>query len=171
MAPFLPVVTREEFLAASNPPPILLYSMCLVAAARRDIPHKIFESLRYTVNTIIKYDDIVSSASMVNVQALLILSMSGDCHSPFVSNALSSLWIRLGASIRMVRHTFLWPSAFLLISLGFYRLQAQDLGLHRAESLTQNINLRRRVWAACLISDRWYVHSLGLNRQDPQQLF
>jgi hypothetical protein len=41
-------------------------------------------------------------------------------------------------------------------------LQAQDLGLHRAESVKQNIELRRRLWGICVISDRWYVFdSLG----------
>lgn len=36
-------------------------------------------------------------------------------------------------------------------------LQAQDLGLHRAESVNQNIEMRRRLWGICVISDRWYV--------------
>jgi hypothetical protein len=76
--------------------------MCLVAAARREVPHKIFDSIRYAVNNIIKADDVLSTASIVNVQALLILCMTGDCHSQFVPNALSSLWIRLGTAIRMV---------------------------------------------------------------------
>ncbi|KAG5219482.1 zinc cluster transcription factor [Salix suchowensis] len=35
--------------------------------------------------------------------------------------------------------------------------RAQDLGLHRAESFKQNVELRRRLWAACVISDRWYA--------------
>ncbi len=35
-------------------------------------------------------------------------------------------------------------------------MQAQDLGLHRAEAVKQNIEMRRRLWGACLISDRWY---------------
>jgi hypothetical protein len=34
--------------------------------------------------------------------------------------------------------------------------QAQDLGLHRAEAVKQNIEMRRRLWGACVISDRWY---------------
>ena len=37
-------------------------------------------------------------------------------------------------------------------------LKAQDLGLHRAEAVKQNIEMRRRVWGACVISDRWWVH-------------
>jgi hypothetical protein len=34
---------------------------------------------------------------------------------------------------------------------------AQDLGLHRAEAVKSDVELRRRLWAACVISDRWSV--------------
>ncbi|KAJ2923287.1 hypothetical protein H1R20_g13810, partial [Candolleomyces eurysporus] len=148
IAPMLPIITKAEFLATPNPAPILLYSMCLVAAARREVPQKAFDSIRYTVNNIIKAEDILSTASIVNVQALLILCMSGDCHSQFVPSALSALWIRLGSAIRM----------------------AQDLGLHRAESVDVNIEQRRRLWGACLICDRWasiaYGHPSMIDVQD-----
>ncbi|CAA7271448.1 unnamed protein product [Cyclocybe aegerita] len=148
VAPILPIVTEAEFLATPNPPPVLIYSMCLVAAARREVPQNVFDSIRYTVNAILKAEDVLSTASIVNVQALLILCMTGDGHSQFVPNALSALWIRLGAAIRM----------------------AQDLGLHRAESVKQNIELRRRLWGACLISDRWtsiaYGHPYMIDVQD-----
>ena len=101
VAPILPIVTEAEFLAMQNPPPVLVYSMCLVAAARREVPQKVFDSIRYAVNSILKAEDVLSTASIVNVQALLILCMTADCHSQFVPNALSALWIRLGAAIRM----------------------------------------------------------------------
>ncbi|KAI0273577.1 fungal-specific transcription factor domain-containing protein [Gloeopeniophorella convolvens] len=139
IAPILPVITQAEFLSNSSPPPILLYSICLVAAARREVPQGVFDSIRYAVNTVIKAEDVLSTASIVNVQSLLILCMVGDCHSQFVPNALSALWIRLGTAIRM----------------------AQDLGLHRAEAVKQNIETRRRLWGACLISDRWVSLSYG----------
>ena len=71
------------------------------------------------------------------MQSLLILCQCADCHSPYVPNALSALWIRLGTAIRM----------------------AQDLGLHRAEAVKTDIETRRRVWGACVITDRWYVSS------------
>ena len=139
IAPVLPIITREEFLSTQSPPPILLYSMCLVAAARRSVPQSTFEQIRYAVNAIIKAEDVLSTATIANVQALLILCMVGDCHSQFVPNALSAMWIRLGTAIRM----------------------AQDLGLHRAEAVKQNIELRRRLWCMCVISDRWCVLLLG----------
>ncbi|KAF7323094.1 hypothetical protein HMN09_00089500 [Mycena chlorophos] len=134
VAPILPVITLAELVALSSPPPILLYSMCLVAAARREVPQAVFDQIRYATNAIIKSEEVLSTPSLANVQALLILCMTGDGHSQFVPNALSALWVRLGAAIRM----------------------AQDLGLHRAELVKANdIELRRRVWGACLISDRW----------------
>ncbi|KIP12269.1 hypothetical protein PHLGIDRAFT_82021 [Phlebiopsis gigantea 11061_1 CR5-6] len=139
IAPMLPVVTREEFIASSPPQPILLYAICLVTAARREVPQSTFDSIRYTVNSLIKQEDILSTASIVNLQALLILSMCGDCHSQFAPNALSALWVRLGAAIRM----------------------AQDLGLHRAEAVKQNIELRRRLWVICVILDRWVAVTYG----------
>jgi hypothetical protein len=103
IAPILPVVTRAEFLATSSPPPILLYSMCLVAAGRREVSQAVFGSLRYIVNAVIKSEEVLSTSSLVNVQALLILCMMGDCHSQYVPSALSALWVRLGTAIRMVK--------------------------------------------------------------------
>ncbi|KAL4077326.1 fungal-specific transcription factor domain-containing protein [Scleroderma yunnanense] len=148
IAPTLPIVTQAEFLANPSPPSVLLYSICLVAAARRQIPHNVFDSIRYILNSVIKADDVLSTASIANVQALLILSMVGDSHSQYVPNALSALWIRLGTAIRM----------------------AQDLGLHRAESVKQNIEFRRRLWGACVICDRWtsltYGHPYMIDVQD-----
>jgi hypothetical protein len=103
VAPILPIVAEAEFLATPNPAPVLVYAMCLVAAARREVPQKVFDSIRFAVNSVIKGEDVLSTASIVNVQALLILCMTGDCHSQYVPNALSALWIRLGSAIRMVR--------------------------------------------------------------------
>lgn len=102
ISPMLPIITQAEFLSDPSPPPILLYSMCLVAAARREVPQSVFDSIRYAVNGVIKAEDVLSTASITNVQALLILSMVGDCHSQHVPNALSALWIRLGTAVRMV---------------------------------------------------------------------
>ncbi|KAF8590103.1 hypothetical protein K439DRAFT_1644924 [Ramaria rubella] len=148
LAPVFAVVTRDEFLSSPSPPPVLLYAICCVAAARRDVPAPIFDTLRSAVSTLIKTEDVLSTASTVNVQALLVLGMCGDCHSPFMPNALSAFWLRLGTAFRM----------------------AQDLGLHRAESVKQNLALRRRLWAACVISDRWcsltYGHPFMIDVED-----
>ena len=154
IAPILPVITQAEFLSNPSPPPMLLYSICLVAAARREVPQNVFDAIRYAVNTVIKAEDVLSTASIVNVQSLLILCMVGDCHSQFVPNALSALWIRLGTAIRMVRGRVDLPPPKECSTDA--ELQAQDLGLHRAEAVKQNIEMRRRLWGTCLISDRWY---------------
>jgi len=102
IAPQFPIVTQAEFLAKSSPPPLLLYSCCLVAASRRQFPQAIFDSIRFAANSVIKMDDVLSTASIVNVQSLLILCMVADSHSQYVPNALSALWVRAGTAIRMV---------------------------------------------------------------------
>ena len=130
IAPMLPVVTREEFIASSPPPPILLYSMCLVAATRRSVPQQVFESIRYTVNSLIKAEDVLSTASIVNMQSLLILAMVGDCHSQYVPHALSALWVRLGCAIRMVGYLVPVVTVVLLIP-----------------SLQMHCACRRKTWA------------------------
>ncbi|KAF8511004.1 fungal-specific transcription factor domain-containing protein [Hysterangium stoloniferum] len=148
IAPYFTVITREEFLSSSPPPPLLLFSICLVAAATRGVPLAIFDTLRNAVATVMKAEDVLSTATTVNLQALLILGMCGDCHSQYVPTALSAFWLRTGTAIRM----------------------AQDLGLHRAESVKQNIEVRRRLWAACVITDRWcsltYGHPYMIDVQD-----
>ena len=104
IAPQFPIVTQAEFLARSSPSPLLLYACCLVAAARRQFPQAIFDSIRYAANSVIKMDDVLSTASIDNVQSLLILCMVADSHSQYVPNALSALWVRAGTAIRMVNY-------------------------------------------------------------------
>ena len=154
VAPLVPVLTQSEFLKLSTPtpPPILLYSVCLVAASQRDVPQPVFDALRTAVNELIRNEDVLCTASVVNVQSLLVLGVCADCHSRHVPSALSSLWIRLGTAIRMVNLSVLDRGMQRLMLVD---LQAQDLGLHRAEAVKENIEMRRRVWGACVISDRW----------------
>ena len=44
------------------------------------------------------------------------------------------------------------------------------MGLHRAESVKQTLDLRRRLWAACVITDRWcsltYGHPFMIDVED-----
>jgi hypothetical protein len=135
VAPILPVITQDEFLSNASPPPILLYSICLVAAARREVPQSVFDAIRYAVNTVIKAEDVLSTASIINVQSLLILCMVGDCHSQFVPNALSALWIRLGTAIRMVRvmRIFLVPNNVHSRSVSGSRSRPSSRGSCKAE--------------------------------------
>ena len=119
VSPLLPVLTQAEFLSHTSPPPILLYTICLIAAARRDVPQAVFESLRMAVSSIIKSEDVLSTPSLVNVQSLLILCQCADCHSQFVPNALSALWIRLGTAIRMASKIFYF--SWLVLSWHYFR--------------------------------------------------
>ena len=112
IAPIFPIVTEEEFLhgtgdnASSNyrPSPVLLYAICVMAATSRDTPLPVFENLRKILNHIMKSDDVMLDASLSNIQALLIMGMTGEPHSRAVSHAMSVGWLRVSAAIRMVRH-------------------------------------------------------------------
>jgi hypothetical protein len=139
LAPMFPVVTKPEFLANPNPAPVLLYTICCVAATLRNTPPGTLEAMRSAVSTVIRAEDVMTTASLPNVQALLILGMNGDCHSGSTYTAMSAAWARSGLAIRM----------------------AQDLGLHRAEVMKQDVETRRRVWAACVVTDRWYAAAFG----------
>ncbi|KAL5635417.1 hypothetical protein ACGC1H_004269 [Rhizoctonia solani] len=139
VTPTFCVITRDEFVRSPAPPPVLLYSMCVVAACSRRVERGVFEALRSTLATVMRNDDVLSVSSVANVQALLILSMNGDCHSVSVPNATSAAWLRAGAAIRM----------------------AQDLGMHRAEAVQTDLELRRRLWSACVVVDSWYAASYG----------
>ncbi|KZV79657.1 hypothetical protein EXIGLDRAFT_782017 [Exidia glandulosa HHB12029] len=148
VSPIFPIVSKADFMSTGSPAPILLYAICIVAATQRDVPQTVFDALRQAINKTIREEDILSSSCMTNVQALLVLGMCGDAHSTYVPLAVTALWQRVGAAIRM----------------------AQDLGLHRAEAYKKNIELRRRVWGACVISDRWcsltYGHPFMIDVQD-----
>lgn len=139
LAPMFPVVTKAEFLANPNPAPVLLYAICCVAATLRNTPPGTLEAMRSAVSSVIRAEDVMTTASLPNVQALLILGMNGDCHSGSTYTAMSAAWARSGVAIRM----------------------AQDLGLHRAEVMKQDVETRRRVWAACVVTDRWYAAAFG----------
>ncbi|QRV85818.1 Fungal specific transcription factor domain [Ceratobasidium sp. AG-Ba] len=139
IAPTFCVVTREEFVRSPAPTPVLLYSMCAVAATSRNVERGVFDALRNALATVMRNEDVLSVSSVANVQALLILSMNGDVHSVSVPNATSAAWLRAGAAVRM----------------------AQDLGMHRAEAVQTDLELRRRLWSACVVVDSWYAASFG----------
>ena len=44
------------------------------------------------------------------------------------------------------------------------------MGLHRAESVKTNLEMRRRIWAACVVADRWcsltYGHPFMIDVED-----
>jgi hypothetical protein len=77
---------------------------------------------------------------------------------------------------RLVPHSYVWgqqPAWSVWYLLWSHSQttdsQAQDLGLHRESTLRAQtaqdlayVELRRRVWAACVIFDRWYGAALGI---------
>ncbi|KAJ9116170.1 hypothetical protein QFC20_000850 [Naganishia adeliensis] len=147
VAPLFPIVAKSDFIKGRKPPPLLLYALAGVAATRRGVSRDVFNAIRTIINGIIRNNDVLSDASIENVQALLILGMAADLHAQPVSTAVSASVTRLAAAIRM----------------------AQNLGLHRESVASsndteemENIELRRRVWAACVLFDRWCGASLGL---------
>ncbi|KAG8751677.1 hypothetical protein FRC14_007677 [Serendipita sp. 396] len=110
-----------------------------MAASLRDTPPGLFDLFRKTVSSLIRSEDVLSTPTMANIQALLILSMSGDCHGTQTGSLMSFAWTRTGTAIRM----------------------AQDLNLHRAEISKEGTETRRRVWATCVVVDRWYSAAFG----------
>ncbi|KAG8961393.1 hypothetical protein FRC00_012413 [Tulasnella sp. 408] len=53
VAPQFPIVSEAEFLSTPSPPPVLLYAICSVAAARRGVPNEVFDTLRAATAEII----------------------------------------------------------------------------------------------------------------------
>jgi hypothetical protein len=95
IAPIFPVVIESEFLSGPSPPLVLLYAICCVAATARDVPLRVFDSLRMATNALLKSEDVLSTASMVNVQVLLVLGMCEDVYSKAVPKASSAAWLRV----------------------------------------------------------------------------
>ncbi|WWC72610.1 uncharacterized protein I206_106572 [Kwoniella pini CBS 10737] len=147
VAPLFPIISRSEFAARTTPSPLLLYSICGLGATRRQFPREIFAGVRGVINGLLRSNDILSDARFENVQALLLLAQVGDLHAQPTAATASASLIRTGAAIRM----------------------AQDLGLHRESAVRaigprdlEYVELRRRVWATCVIMDRWYGAALGI---------
>lgn len=122
MAPLFPIVAKSDFIKGRKPPPLLLYALAGVAATRRGVSRDVFNAIRTIINGIIRNNDVLSDASIENVQALvrtigfalkyssievcllnqLILGMAADLHAQPVSTAVSASVTRLAAAIRMV---------------------------------------------------------------------
>nr|XP_019000336.1 uncharacterized protein I203_07116 [Kwoniella mangroviensis CBS 8507]OCF63797.1 hypothetical protein I203_07116 [Kwoniella mangroviensis CBS 8507] len=147
VAPLFPIISRAEFAAKTPPSPLMLYSICGLGATRRQFPREIFAGVRGVINGLLRSNDVLSDAKIENVQALLLLAQVGDLHAQPTAATASASLIRTGAAIRM----------------------AQDLGLHRESAMRAQgaqdlayVELRRRVWATCVIMDRWYGAALGI---------
>lgn len=106
VAPLFPFVTRREFLANASPPPQLLYAICGVAAARRDIPEATFCALRKMINAVMVKLMVAIEPSRTNIQTLLVLSLVGELNWSTADTIGTTALMRLAAAIRMVRISF-----------------------------------------------------------------
>jgi hypothetical protein len=175
-----PIISRAEFTAMPNPSPLLLYSICGLGATRRQFPRNVFASVRGVINGLIRSNDILSDARFENVQALVSI------RRPLGMSAFDGIAAASRASGRSARpadgcdgercsysngHCDSDGQSFRsqsdLFSLN--RSQAQDLGLHRESNLHAQtaqdlmyVERRRRVWATCVILDRWFGAALGV---------
>lgn len=144
---WLPIISRAEFLASSTPHPLVLYAICAVASTSRDVPRHVFNRLRGLINGLLRSNEILSHARLEHVQALLLISETGELHAQPAAPTASAALMRTTAAIRM----------------------AQDLGLHREPKTKPQtpaelmlIEAKRRTWAACVFTDRWYSCALGI---------
>lgn len=141
---YLPIVSRRDFINSHRPYPLLLYTICGLAATGRDFARQIFNRLRGLVNGLLRANDILSHARIEHVQSLLIMAEAGELHAQPTAPTASAAMMRLSSAVRM----------------------AQDLGLHREQQggtlSVEETELRRRIWAACVFMEKWYAAVLGL---------
>ncbi|BGP14339.1 hypothetical protein JCM10213v2_002286 [Rhodosporidiobolus nylandii] len=141
-AAHFPIVSKADFLS-SNPSPLLFNVLCGVSALSHHVAPSILKTIKGTIRSQLRDEDMLDSSSLSNIQALLVYAF---CMEFEKGTAASKTWNNLGLAIRM----------------------AQDLGLHRKigterkeQSEADHTELRRRVWGGCLIADRWIAAVFG----------
>lgn len=127
-----PILTRTDFLAAASLSPLLLYTMCGVAAMAHEVPQQVLRTIKQLIAHIMRDDEAMNRSSLQTIQGLLLYSYAFELER---GAAASRTWFCLGLAVRM----------------------AQDIGLHRETPATNLYDLeqRRRIWAGCIIVDRW----------------
>ena len=127
-----PVISRTDFLACQNLTPLLLYTICGVAALSHEVSPIDLRIIKQLIAHSLKDDENMNRSSLQTIQGLLLYSYAFELER---GAAASRTWFCLGLAVRM----------------------AQDIGLHR-ETPSNNlydIEQRRRIWAGCIIADRW----------------
>ena len=132
-----PILAKADFLGSERPIPLLFNTICAVSALSHHVAPSILRTIKSTIRSHLRDEDMLDNSTIPNIQALLIYSFSMELEK---GTAASKTWNVLGLAIRM----------------------AQDLGLHRKlgserkeQSEADHTELRRRVWGGCLIADRW----------------
>ncbi|GAA5862577.1 hypothetical protein JCM3774_001066 [Rhodotorula dairenensis] len=138
-----PIVAKADFLGSERPTPLLFNSICAVSALSHHVAPSILRTIKTTIRSHLRDEDMLDNSTIPNIQALLIYAFSMELEK---GTAASKTWNILGLAIRM----------------------AQDLGLHRKlgsekkeQSEADHTELRRRVWGGCLIADRWIAAIYG----------
>lgn len=134
-----PIISRTDFLAATSLSPLLLYTICGVAALSHEIPPSVLRTVKQLIAHAMRDDEAMNRSSLQTIQGLLLYSYAFELER---ATAGSRTWFCLGLAVRM----------------------AQDIGLHReqAGSSLYDLEQRRRIWAGCIIVDRWVSASYGL---------
>jgi hypothetical protein len=127
-----PVISRADFLHSGSLTPLLLYTICGVAALAHDVPSNILRTIKQLIAHAMRDDEAMSRSSLQTIQGLLLYSYAFELER---GAAASRTWFCLGMAVRM----------------------AQDIGLHRETPGTSLYDLeqRRRIWAGCILTDRW----------------
>lgn len=127
-----PVITRTDFLHATSLNPLLLYTICGVSALAHQVQESTLRSIKQLIAHALKDDEMMNSSSLQMIQALLLYSFAFELER---GPAGSRTWFNIGLAVRM----------------------AQDIGLHRETpgNSMYDLEQRRRIWAGCIIADRW----------------
>lgn len=96
IATLFPVVTKSEFLHLSPPPPLLLYSICAVAALSREVPREVLGAVKMTLAALFRENDLLSVSSNVTIRSLLIMSLHSDLHGSTAVQSGTRMWNRTG---------------------------------------------------------------------------
>ncbi|GAA5877751.1 hypothetical protein JCM16303_000225 [Sporobolomyces ruberrimus] len=142
-ATHFPIVSRADFLGTERPTALLFNCICAVSALSHHVAPAILRTLKSSIRSHLRSEDILDNSNIPNIQALLLYAFTGESEK---GTAASKTWNILGLAIRM----------------------AHDLGLHRRlgterkeQSEADHAELRRRVWGGCLIADRWMAAIYG----------
>lgn len=138
-------------------------AVCALAALSREIPPRIFLSLFHTLFSRMEGEDgtrLLRISNLGNVQVLLLLGVSSELHALTTNQGGSFSWLTVGSAIRMALDI-----VRIIFTLCMRMADDRCQGLHRDiagdQVSLQQVDRRRRVWASCVIADRWYALSFG----------
>lgn len=159
--------TRVEVIPTpvGLPQALAQLAVCSIAALSREVPRRIarslFQALRHRLDGA-EGMRLMRRSCVGNVQTLLLLGVSAEVHASSTCEGGSRSWLTLGTALRMaldlVSHT---SRNFAFAAVVSLYLQGLHRDLAPSGTLPYELNRRRRVWAAVVISDRWYSTSFG----------